>query len=200
MDSKAKFYSIKDEVRILGIDDSPFEPKSSGRVLIVGAIMRGGSCLDGVLSSDVEVDGLDATRRVVEMAGNTSHRDLRVVMLDGLGFAGFNLVDIQEVYMETGLPVIVVVRQKPDFDKIKSALQNLPDFSFRWGCIEKAGEPHQVESRDGKSIYIQVHGISLEDAREIVKLSATRSLIPEPIRVAHLIASGIILGESRGRA
>jgi len=33
-----------------------------------------------------------------------------------------------------------------------------------------------------------------------VKLSSTRSLIPEPIRVAHLIASGVALGESRGGA
>jgi len=37
-------------------------------------------------------------------------------------------------------------------------------------------------------------------AEYIVKLSSTRSLIPEPIRVAHLIASGVALGESMGGA
>jgi endonuclease V-like protein UPF0215 family len=34
-------------------------------------------------------------------------------------------------------------------------------------------------------------GISETDARKIVELTATRSIIPEPLRVAHLIASGI---------
>ena len=51
-----------------------------------------------------------------------------------------------------------------------------------------------------ESIYIQFHGIKIEDAIEIVKLSITRSSIPEPIRVAHIIAAGIVTGESHGSA
>ena len=39
-----------------------------------------------------------------------------------------------------------------------------------------------------------------EEARQIIKIAATRGLMPEPIRLAHLIASGIVEGESRGRA
>ncbi|RLF35484.1 MAG: hypothetical protein DRM99_04525, partial [Thermoplasmata archaeon] len=34
----------------------------------------------------------------------------------------------------------------------------------------------------------------------IIKLSTIRGVIPEPIRVAHLIASGITRGESYGKA
>ena len=34
-------------------------------------------------------------------------------------------------------------------------------------------------------------GISEDDARKIVKLTSTRSSVPEPLRVAHLIASGL---------
>ena len=44
-------------------------------------------------------------------------------MLDGLAFGGFNLIDIQEVYEKTKLPVIVVVRDKPNLEEIKKALQ-----------------------------------------------------------------------------
>ena len=50
------------------------------------------------------------------------------------------------------------------------------------------------------SVYMQTSGISNEDAQKIVILSTTRSAIPDPIRVAHIIAAGITTGESKGNA
>ncbi len=194
-----RFYRIKDEVRILGLDDAPFK-RGDASVLVVGTVFRGGTVLDGVLSTRVAVDGIDATERVVELISSCKFKDLRVLMLDGLGFGGFNLVDIQRVYRDTGLPVIAIVRKKPDFAEIFAALDNLGDKPLRVGIIEKAGEPVAVETRKNKWIFMQHVGVSESDAAELVRLSATRSLIPEPIRVAHLIAQGIVLGQSRGKA
>jgi len=199
-----KFYKIKDEIRILGIDDSPFNFHKDKRVMLIGTIFRGGSWLDGILKSEIKVDGTDATEKIIEMIRKTKHKDLRVIMLDGLTFGGFNLVDIEEIFKKTKLPVIVIIRQMPDFERIITVLKeinkNKEDYEFRLKCIKKAGKPKKVETKKGKFIYIQYIGIKFEDAKEIVKLSSTRSLIPEPIRVAHLIASGIVLGESRGGA
>ena len=48
-------------------------------------------------------------------------------------------------------------------------------------------------------VYFQYKGLSEEDAKKIIKISSINSRIPEPIRIAHLIAEGIILGESRGK-
>lgn len=196
---EARFYKIKDEIRILGLDDGPFK-RGDEKVLVVGTIFRGGLSLDGVVSTKVAVDGLDATDKIISLVNSCKFKDLRVLMLDGLGFGGFNLVDIKRVYEETKLPVIVVVRKKPNFKEIDSALDNLPDKANRASMIESAGEPVRVETRKGKFIYMQYAGIRVEDAREIVTLSSTRSLIPEPVRVAHLIAQGIVLGQSRGNA
>ncbi len=56
-------------------------------------------------------------------------------------------------------------------------------------------------THDGeKPVYLQHCGIELEDAREIVRMSSTHSNIPEPLRAAHLIATGIVCGESTGKA
>ncbi len=49
-------------------------------------------------------------------------------------------------------------------------------------------------------MYIKCTGVSLEEAKEIINISTIRGVIPEPIRVAHLIASGITRGESYGKA
>jgi len=42
-----------------------------------------------------------------------------------------------------------------------------------------------------EKVYVEMSGILEEDAQKIVKLTSTRSSMPEPLRVAHLIASGI---------
>jgi len=197
---EVKFYSLKKEIRILGIDDAPFDFRKDKETMLIGTIFRGGEWLDGILRTEVKVDGKDSTDRIIEMVKRCKFKDLRVIMLDGLGFAGFNLVDMGRVFEETKLPVIVVVRKMPDFNKIKKAIKNLHHAEFYSNCIKKAGIPKRVETKKGKFIHIQFHGIRFEDAERIVKISSTRSLIPEPIRVAHLIASGVALGESRGSA
>jgi len=194
-----KFWKIKNEIRILGVDDGPFSPHGGEKVLIVGTIFRAGIWLDGVLSTQITNDGDDATDNLVGMVNRSRHREqIGVIMLDGITFGGFNVVDIQQIFLRTEIPVIVIMRKLPDLMKIKSALQNFPNWEKKWQHVQKAGEIHKIHNEE--PIYIQTSGISWDDAEEIVRLATTRSAIPEPIRVAHIIASGVITGDSRGSA
>lgn len=190
---------IKREIRILGWDDGPFPKGQRGKTVLVGAIFRGGSFMDGLLKTEIDVDGLDATEKMVEAVRGTRHRDIRVVMLGGITFGGFNFVDIKRLHEETGLPVIVVVRKKADMKKFRSAMRKLPGFTERWRAVANAGEFFRADIK-GKSIYFQKAGLTEEEAERIIRLSASRGLKPEPLRVAHMIASGIVKGESIGRA
>lgn len=193
-----KFWRIKPEVRVLGVDDGPFRPRSGGKVLLVGVVMRGRERLEGVLSTTVEKDGMDATERLVEMVNGSRHKDqLRVIMSEGITVAGFNVLDIKEVFERTGLPVVVVTRRRPDLEKVRKALRHLPEWGERWRRMKGAGKIHPVRVGRGK-VYMQFCGIRKEDAEEILHLTISHGLIPEPLRVAHLIATGITRGESVG--
>jgi uncharacterized protein len=194
-----KFYAVKDEVRIVGFDDGPFR-RGDKDVLVVGSVFRGGLWTDGIMSCRVSVDGLDATDKISNLMKKCRFKDVRVIMIDGIAFGGFNIVDINRLAEETHLAVIAVTRDMPDFAAIKNALKHLSEPDLRWSLIERAGTPVAAESREGKSVVIQHAGIGLEDARSIVKVAATRSLLPEPIRVSHLIAQGIVSGQSKGKA
>ncbi|MCL7475991.1 MAG: DUF99 family protein [Methanosarcinales archaeon] len=190
---------IKPEIRILGIDDSSLH---SEPVMVVGAMFRGGTWLDGVLRTNITKDGMDATEAIIRMVTGSKHfGQVRVLMFDGVTYAGFNVVDIEAVFEETGIGCIVVMRNYPDFKRIRSALEHLPDPDIRWEMIQRAGEIQKVISSEGENpIFIQHCGIDLEEARDIVQLSSTHGNIPEPLRVAHLIATGIVCGESTGKA
>jgi len=195
----AKIRVVKPEIRVLGIDDGVFKPHSKELVDVVGVVYRGGYWLDGFMHTRVQVDGLDATEKLAEMIIRSPHYpQLRVIMLNGVTLAGFNVVDIEELYRRVKLPVVAVTRGKPDFDDIRKALENLPNSKERWSAIEKAGKILKVRTREGEEpVYVHVAGISEEDAKRVLRSTSTRSNIPEALRVAHIIASGLSrLGDS----
>jgi len=186
-----KFRTVKPEIRVLGIDDGPFTPHK-GYAPVVGVVFRGGYWLDGVLSTKVKVDGFDATDKIATMMVESPHyRQVRIMMLEGVTFGGFNVVDIKELNALTELPVIVVTRNKPDFGEIHAAVKKLPNSTERWAAVQNAGQVFEVHTRSlDEKVYMEISGIRESDARRILQLTSTRSSIPEPLRVAHLVASG----------
>ena len=186
---------VKKEIRVIGIDDSPFNKFKDKKILVVGVVMRGGSWIDGILSTKVTVDGDDSTKHIINMINNCKFKpQLQCIFLDGIAVAGFNVIDVKELSKTTSLPVIVVIRRMPDIERIKRTLIKI-NKKQKIKLIEKAGNVVQIDE-----IFVQLTGINLEEAKKILKVVCTRSLIPEPIRLAHLIASGVTVGESKGRA
>jgi endonuclease V-like protein UPF0215 family len=190
---------MKQEVRLLGVDDSPFFFNEKYGT-VIGVVMRGGQYLECVLKRQISIDGDDATYVCKDIIRKSRHRkQLKALLLDGITLGGFNIVDIEKVYNDTGLPVITITRDEPDFEKIKSALQkNFSDWKTRFDLIN-TGEIYKIKTRHNP-IFIKCAGVDVEEAKEIIKLSTIRGVIPEPIRLAHLIASGITRGESYGKA
>ncbi len=197
---------LKSEIRILGIDDAAFESKSNRKpskrtTPVIGVVYRGGKFLDGVLRTDVTIDGMDATAKLVGLINNSRHkRQLRVVMLDGITLAGFNIVDIVKLHRATELPVLVVNRKMPNLTSVREALKNFKDYETRWQTIKRAGKVKKCKLKGDKDLYYQSIGLEDEEAEEVLLLSSTHGLLPEPLRVAHLIATAIVRGESYGRA
>jgi len=191
---------VKEEIRILGIDDGPFTKKDK-EVIVVGVVFRGGEFLDGVLRTYVSVDGLDATEKISGMINSSRHKQqLKVIMLDGITVGGFNIIDVKKLFSETRIPIIVINRKAPDLKSIKIALEkNFDDFEKRWKMILNAGKIKQLKF-EKFSVYYQNVGIEDEEAEEIITISIKHAQIPEPLRVAHLIATGIVKGESEGHA
>lgn len=188
-----RFRCIKREIRVLGVDDGIFAPHTKGKVDIVGVVYRGGYWLDGVMRTEVTIDGMDATEKIAAMIKNSAHYDqLRVVILNGITFAGFNVVNLRELFQKVDLPIIAVTRERPNREEIKKALGNLSEFKKRWEAIKSAGEMTKVTTRNaGEPVYMHVAGVIKDDAEKILRRTSTRSNVPEALRVAHIIASGL---------
>lgn len=188
--------NLKQQSKVVGWDDGPFELGQRETVPLVGVVTRGGDHVDGVLKTEVEVDGLGVTTNLITTINGSKHsQELKLIILDGITFGGFNVVDIEKLANETDIPVLAVTREKFDLQAIREALGNLSDFERRWEAILNAGEFAYTRVR-GSKIYFQTASLPEEQAKKAISITTTHSSLPEPIRLADMITRAMVNGES----
>ncbi len=181
---------MKAGARVLGIDDSPFT-RNDEQVLVVGVVWRSG-IVEGVLSTHVKRDGLDSTEKLERMVLKSKFRpQIKLVVIHGATLAGFNIVDIHKLSRSLALPVIAVAKKRPHAKEVRNALKNFADRKRRCELVKSAGPVFKVGG-----LYAQLAGIDAEDARRFL---SSFDGMPEPVRLAHIIGSGVVRGESHGK-
>jgi len=184
-----EFKKIKSEIQVLGIDDAPFERKDKD-VKLVAVLSRGAKMMDGVFNTTIKRDGLDATEKIAHLIKSIKRENARAMILDGITFGGFNIVDIKRLYNETGIPVIASIDRRPDHVAVHKALRNLPDEGIRKKAVESAGQVYEVKLDPERTVFMQIAGLGRKDAEEILKLTTVNGLVPEPVRAAHMVGKG----------
>jgi endonuclease V-like protein UPF0215 family len=181
---------------VVGFDDGPFDrTRHGGDVLLVGAVCAR-TRLDGLLTGRVRKDGWNITDRIAALIEQSQFREhIQAVLLGGITFAGFNIVDLHGLAARLGRPVLIVARRRPRLEKIRRALDNLPRAERRWRLIEQAGTMEAVGT-----VMVQRAGLTLAEAGALLAATTLHGNLPEPLRLAHLIAGGLTTGHSRGRA
>lgn len=181
---------------VIGFDDAPFAREHRGDIRLVGAVCAR-TRLDGVVSGWVRRDGVNSTDcmiRLVKAGGFVGH--IRAILLDGVAVAGFNVVDVHRLHQALSLPVLVVMRRLPDLERIRAALfSRVPGGARKWRLVERAGAIERLGS-----VWVQRVGLTSAAAQALLDATTLHGNIPEPLRLAHLIAGGIATGRSHGRA
>ncbi len=175
------------ESHVIGVDDAPFERAHRGDIRIVGTVysrLR----LEGVLSGRVRRDGCNSARSIAEMILSSRYAvHTKMVMLEGIALGGFNVVDILHLNKLLNKPVLVVARKQPNMASIRAALLGrVKGGAKKWALIQQAGP---MEPAGG--MFVQRAGLSLEEAKEVLGAMCVHGKLPEPLRVAHLIAGGV---------
>jgi uncharacterized protein len=187
---------VKPITNVVGFDDAPFAREHRGDVRVVGAVCCR-TRLDGVLSGRVRRDGANATDALVELVAGSKFREhIRAVLLQGIALAGFNVVDIHRLSEELDIPVVVTVRRHPRLAMVKDALfDRTPGAARKWALVERAGPLEQIDA-----MWVQRIGLTRDEAIGLLRATTLHGNVPEPLRLAHLIAGGVTTGQSRGRA
>lgn len=182
-------------IRVIGFDDAPFVRSDRAPVNMAGVVCAG-TRFEGMLWGQVEPDGWDATEAISQLLLNSKfHPQVHLVLLDGVSMAGFNIIDLPVLAAELQRPCITVMRRHPNMTKIAHAVTRLPDPSQRLELMSRAGTIYHHHP-----FYFQVCGVAPEVAAIALERLTDRGNVPEALRIAHLITSAVIKGESGNQA
>jgi endonuclease V-like protein UPF0215 family len=178
-------------MRIVGVDDGAFPaPKAPKRYALLVAVLFDKLRLLNVTCGQIEVDGRDANRVLRSLL-----RGLRfdVVMLSGISFGGFNVVDIGSLAKAVRKPVIAITGERPRNEAVREALRkHFADWRDRWSMVRSAGRMHSfIPIRNEPPLYFEVQGGRSVLAKRAIASTAVVSRLPEPIRVARIVAKGL---------
>lgn len=151
---------------------------------------------DSLLTTRVRAFGWGATEAIASVVRNSRFwGQLHVVLLDGIAVGGLNVIDLRALSEAVERPCIAVMRHAPDLEAMERAIRQYPQSDRRLALLRAAGA---VIERD--RWVFQVQGADESLAIEALERLTDTGNVPEPLRLAHRIGSGWVLGESRRQA
>lgn len=184
-------------LRVLGIDDTPFDRRQSEPVAVAGVVCAN-TRFEGMLWTHVQRDGHEATETLIGLIqGSKFYDGLHAVLLDGIALAGFNVVDLPRLATALQLPCLTVMRKPPDMAGIHLALERMgPEAkALRLPLLAAAGPIYQH-----RAFCYQVQGLRPELAGQLLERVTDTGHVPEALRLAHLIGAAVLTGQSSKRA
>jgi endonuclease V-like protein UPF0215 family len=182
-------------LRAIGFDDAPFARERKGEVGVAGVVC-GGTRFEGLVWGRVRKDGWNATDVLLRLLdGGKFLPQLHLVLLDGIALGGFNVVDLERLAAGLARPCVAVMRRPPDLAAVERAIRRLPCPERRLEALRRAGPV----VRAGPFTF-QVRGAPPAAIAGALARLTDRGAVPEPLRLAHLVAGAVRTGESGRRA
>ena len=169
---------------VVACDDGRVRKLGEGWTLLACILWEHGGPSDALFLR-LRVDGLEASS-LIGYAARALGGD--IVILDSITIAGFNLVSPPTVYRLSNAPVIVVYTYKPRFPSLDRAVRNVSLWEVRRRVLKIVENARYTATRMG-GLYLLSWGIDIEQAKSIIEDLQIHSRMPEPLRLAHMIAS-----------
>lgn len=181
----------KKGIRALGVSES-FVKGVSKRSVLAGVVMRSDMFLDGFSFSTAEVGGMDATSNIIELYESLERNDINLMLLNGCIISWYNVVDLHYLFETIDLPLICVTYEASE--GLERYFKELfpEDWQFRVEIYHKNGPRIPLRLKTDHTIYVRFLGMSQEEAIGTLNKFTHHGAIPEPLRIARLLARSLM--------
>lgn len=178
----------KKGIRALGIAESFNKDIANACSILAGVIMRSDMIIDGFVFGSTTINGDDSTAQIISMYQKLQRNDVNLLMIGGAVISLFNIINIDEVGRSIGLPVISVTFKKSEGldEPIK---RHFPSgWEDKIKAYERIGNRDEIKLWTGHSVHVRYHGLQLDEAKKTLDKFLKQGAVPEPIRLAQLLA------------
>ncbi|MFY9717477.1 MAG: DUF99 family protein [Thermoplasmata archaeon] len=177
--------------RLVGVDDGAFA-RGDRTAPVAAVVVSAPERVESIRLTRVRVNGRDGTERIIRLLRLLDDRvGIRAVLLDGPVVGGFNVLDLDAIRTAVGVPVIAVTRRRPDAARIRAALERwFPRTAEARLALLRQHRLFRVRT-GGLPIWAAASGCTAADAVHLLHRATARGYWPEPLRLAHLIASAV---------
>ena len=184
-------------VRVLGIAESFLKTRPSSR--LAGVVMRKDLRVDGFGLAKISVGGDDATEGVLKIFEGLERSDINALLLNGSVISWFNIVDLDLVHEETGLPVISLTYEESE--GLEGYIREyFPHPQEKIEMYRKLGSREPLQLKTGFDVYARFLGATAEETKGLLNSFTLEGKVPEPLRVARLLARSISREETDGKS
>jgi uncharacterized protein len=178
-------HPAKKAIRALGVAES-FRPEAKKSIL-AGVVMRTDLIVDGLVFGAATVGGDDATSSVLRMFRKLKRADVNLILLSGCIISRYNIIDVDELARRSGLPVVCITYNesrgiehaiRKHFERPEERIEKYRKLRGRTPMLLHTG--HRAYVRNAR--------ISEADAKMVLDAFTLQGVVPEPIRLARLLA------------
>jgi hypothetical protein len=185
------FHVHKKGIRALGIAES-FMKDTSQKSFLAGIVMRADRIIDGFSYSLVTIGGVDATQQAITLIEQLDRHDINVIILNGCIISWFNVIDLPQLFKVSSIPLICVT-----YNASEGLAQYFHElFPTTWQQRLKTYQQNGIRTpitlKTGKTVFARYLGLSLAEVKGVLNKFTVFGAIPEPIRVARLLARSLM--------
>ena len=173
----------------MGVAES-FRPGQEASTL-AGVVMRSDRVIDGLAVGRTSVGGDDSSASIAALYSMLRRNDVNVIMVSGAILSLYNIVDIDELTRKTRLPVICLTYKETS--GIEGSIRH--HFHEHAGpkleAYRKLGRRRRLKLKSGHSVFFRASGLEDTEARSVISMFTLQGSIPEPVRVARLLARAV---------
>ena len=179
------FHIEKKGIRVFGISES--FAMSDLRSILAGVVMRRDFIIDGLIFGNTTIRGNDSTEIIVSMFRRMKRNDINCILLGGTIISILNIVDGQELYNTTKVPVIAISSRETRGLR-ENNLRTFEDGEIKCKLYNALKASEQLTLRTGKAVNYRNWGISSREVSVLLNDLTLQGARPEPIKVASIAA------------
>ena len=161
--------------------------------------MRIDFVVDGAVLGGTEGGGDDATSSIASLFRKLARNDVNVVMVSGAILSLYNMVDVDLLAARTGLPVVCLTYKETTGIE-GSIRRHFPEGAEeKLAAYRKLGRRKGVKLSTGHRLYVRSAGVEETETKAVLDAFTLQGSVPEPVRVARLLARAALAWRSSRR-